>query len=280
MPGWLARNKEHVASLIPMRSPGCLTASDPRLALAPPTPRVVKMPEVLAREAFITRLDSVFSEEECANLISLADANGYSPALLNVGNGEQILAPEVRSSSRSIIDSEELAGKIWERVAAHAPDVWPLPEFVSTPMRRPVVALNERLRFLKYNVGEYFRQHGDGMYVRPNGERSYVTVLLYLNSGYEGGRTTFTNSEGQRFEIEPRAGTVVLHDHRILHESPPVKSGTKFIMRTDLMFTPAATSSWQSDRRAIGTGAVMRDLGHRDANIIRNDDDHDDDDLR
>jgi hypothetical protein len=40
---------------------------------------------------------------------------------------------------------------------------------------------NLRLRFLKYNPGEYFAPHMDGMYMRENGERSFVTIQLYLN---------------------------------------------------------------------------------------------------
>lgn len=42
--------------------------------------------------------------------------------------------------------------------------------------------LNERLRFLRYGGGDYFRPHFDGCYVTPDGkERSLFTIHLYLN---------------------------------------------------------------------------------------------------
>ena len=47
--------------------------------------------------------------------------------------------------------------------------------------------LNERLRFLRYEPGEKFEPHLDGSFVRTDGDkagdRSFVTVLLYLNTG-------------------------------------------------------------------------------------------------
>jgi hypothetical protein len=33
-----------------------------------------------------------------------------------------------------------------------------------------VAGLNERLRFLKYDVGDFFREHMDGCYTRPRWE--------------------------------------------------------------------------------------------------------------
>lgn len=45
-----------------------------------------------------------------------------------------------------------------------------------------VSRLNERLRFLRYEGGEFFRRHFDGSYVTGDGkERSLFTVHLYLN---------------------------------------------------------------------------------------------------
>ena len=37
------------------------------------------------------------------------------------------------------------------------------------------------MRFLHYKKGEYFKTHLDGVYVRDNGERSQLTLQLYLN---------------------------------------------------------------------------------------------------
>ena len=49
-----------------------------------------------------------------------------------------------------------------------------------------VSRLNERLRFLRYERGMYFREHCDGCYVTPDGrEMSWLTVHVYLNGGEE-----------------------------------------------------------------------------------------------
>ena len=59
------------------------------------------------RLAFI--LDNVLTEAECSDLIKITEDQGYEPALLNVGGGQQQLCPEVRNNLRCIIDSVEKA---------------------------------------------------------------------------------------------------------------------------------------------------------------------------
>ncbi|KAH3838648.1 hypothetical protein DPMN_112057 [Dreissena polymorpha] len=78
----------------------------------------------------------------------------------------------VRKSSRCIWDTVEEAYRIWERIKSFVPEMW---------RDRKVLGLNERLRFLRYDPGDYFQTHLDGAYVRDNGERSYITVQVYLN---------------------------------------------------------------------------------------------------
>ena len=63
---------------------------------------------------------------------------------------------------------------------------------------RKVITCNERLRFLRYYKGEFFALHQDGMYMRNNGERSYVTVLIYLNDDFKGGETTLVHLDNQK----------------------------------------------------------------------------------
>ena len=51
--------------------------------------------------------------------------------------------------------------------------------------------MNERLRFLKYTSGMYFKEHCDGCYVTPDGkEISFLTVHVYLNGEGEASGTT------------------------------------------------------------------------------------------
>ena len=175
-------------------------------------------------------LDNVLTEDECKALIEETEEKGYEAALLNVGNGRQVLDTTYRNSKRCIVDSEDKAGWLWDKIKDFIPDTW---------NSYPVVGLNERLRFLKYEGGEYFKAHMDGTYVRPDGsERSYITIQLYLNEGFEGGNTTFlsNHSELEDRGVVPKPGRILVFQHDILHEGSLLVKGTKYTMRTDIMY--------------------------------------------
>ena len=175
-------------------------------------------------------LDNVLSAAECEELIKETEDKGYEQALVNVGAGRQALISEVRNSRRCIIDSQEKAAWIWERIKNFVPQTW---------ASRPVVGLNERLRFLKYCPGEYFKPHMDGSFWRPDGiERSFITIQLYLNEGFKGGNTTFMSNHdaSEDVGVVPKIGRILVFQHDILHEGSLLVEGTKYTMRTDIMF--------------------------------------------
>ena len=106
-----------------------------------------------------------------------------------------------------------------------------------------VSCLNERLSFLKYLPGEYFKPHEDGYYIRPdNSEISYITVQIYLNDLKEedGGATTFIkdtyNKIYQDYSVIPKVGRVLLFEHELEHEGSILKNGLKYCIRTDVMY--------------------------------------------
>jgi len=85
------------------------------------------------------------------------------------------------------------------------------------------------------------------MYETPDRtERSYFTLHLYLNDAVlstgerqlEGGATTFFNGRmNQRIDVEPKAGRVLLFQHRyLIHSGDDVVKGTKYTLRTDIMY--------------------------------------------
>lgn len=194
---------------------------------------------------------SCFSPEECEELVALSEEGGFEDALVNVGGGRQMLIPEVRKSSRHIRDDALLADKIWQRIKHLVPD--------TLHGRRPV-GLNERLRFLRYDEGDYFAEHMDGVYQRPSThptnplDSSMLTFLLYLNEGFEGGALgmSFEDSDGHQkaVNIVPRTGLVVVHDHRILHEARLMKSGRRYCIRSDIMFEAEHARRGHMRRRA------------------------------
>ena len=194
----------------------------------------------------------VFSPEECQQIISHSETQGtYEAALVNVGGGQQISALDYRNSSRAIIDDATASLEIWKRIK----DVVDLTAVGGSEDWRPV-GLNERLRYLRYDAGQYFKPHMDGCYECPQtGRRSFVTLQLYLNNGlgvdFTGGATTFISDElalndppqsMRSKEIftpcNPEAGMVLVFQHRLYHEGTAVDSGRKYAIRTDVMYEP------------------------------------------
>ncbi|KAM9942967.1 hypothetical protein ACTFIT_006362 [Dictyostelium discoideum] len=178
---------------------------------------------------FAITIDDVFTEEECKEWIDLTEKTGYEPALVNIGYGQQQLMTDIRNNDRCIIDSVEMADKIYQRVKKFIPHTF--------NQKWEVVSLNERLRFLRYYVGQEFKKHQDGNYKRNNGETSFITLQLYLNNVEEGGSTKFFLKSGQNeIEIIPKPGKVLLFQHNIWHQGSPVTKGVKYVIRTDVMY--------------------------------------------
>jgi len=169
---------------------------------------------------FAVIVDGLFTPEECSSYIRLAEGeNGFMPAGLNTGTS-QVLYKEVRDCGRWINDDPDLAAAFFERLKAYLPEVAP-----ESP-KYHLVGLNERLRFLKYTGGQYFKRHYDGSYARPDwSEESFVTVQIYLNEGFGGGHTTFFNRAGPIGSVEPKVGRVLIFEHEILHEGSTVTDG-------------------------------------------------------
>ncbi|KXS18900.1 hypothetical protein M427DRAFT_29357 [Gonapodya prolifera JEL478] len=181
-------------------------------------------------------VDNLVTPQECMALIQNTERLGYSAALLNVGGGLQLLATDVRKSSRRVVDSQPLASALFQRVASYVPAI----------PGRNIVGLNERLRFLRYDKGDTFRPHKDGNYVRPDGsEHSHLTLQLYLNDDFTGGATTMWFDDrvkkatpGERQDgVVPVTGRIAIFDHAILHEGAIVDQGIKYSMRTDIMYS-------------------------------------------
>lgn len=190
-----------------------------------------EVPARATNELYAVEVRGVLTRRECDALIAATEARGYEPALLNRGFGRQELVPSTRRGDRRIVDDARLARLLFERVRPFAPEV---------VGAYRLVGLNERLRFLKYAPGDYFRRHRDGCYERADGtgERSFLTLLLYLNDEYDGGFTTLFNHEHEETRVAPEPGLVLLHDHALLHESPDLKLGLKYAIRTDVMYAP------------------------------------------
>src|SRR5262249_38333385 len=130
---------------------------------------------------------------------------------------------DVRNNTRVMIDDANLAQLVWERARVSVP---------TSLAGHRAVGVNERFRFYRYDPGQTFRWHRDGYFKRPNGERSGLTLMVYLNGEFEGGETRFADAV-----IKPVKGMALFFVHQLLHEGAEVTSGRKYVMRTDVMYS-------------------------------------------
>jgi len=176
----------------------------------------------------IFTVSGVCEATECAALVRLADGIGWDAAPITVGPGRFVMAPDIRNNTRVILDDPDRAAALWRRLAP----------FVPARAGWMAVGLNERLRFYRYEPGQYFFWHRDGAFVRDDQERSFLTVMLYLADGLGGGMTEFDTRAGE-FQVAPRAGTALVFEHSLRHQGAPVERGVKLVLRTDVMFRRA-----------------------------------------
>ena len=95
-----------------------------------------------------------------------AERKGYETAVINGPGGIAYYAPEERKGSRCIIDDETISNEIFRRISKYLPKKQILAP--STRIEKesvcPIVGVNERLRFLKYQTGDCFKPHLDGWF--------------------------------------------------------------------------------------------------------------------
>ena len=80
----------------------------------------------------------------------------------------------------------------------------------------------------RYPSGASVASHADA--ATAIGDRqSQLTLVVYLNDGFEGGFTSFPELG---LEVEPKAGAALMFAHGLIHDGSKVESGTKYILRT------------------------------------------------
>ena len=86
---------------------------------------------------------------------------------------------------------------------------------------------------MRYREGGYYIKHADNQNMDLK-TRTWskvidrdLSMLIYLNDGYEGGELSFYKLN---YQIRPRAGAVVVFpsDHRFLHQAETVKKGIRY----------------------------------------------------
>ncbi|KAJ7243182.1 hypothetical protein B0H12DRAFT_837706 [Mycena haematopus] len=201
-------------------------------------------------------LDSLFSEPELSTFLAEAEASGpWEVAQVNAGQ-YAYTDTSYRNGERLIYDSFKLSESIFEKVRPHLADIEEIEQTTyingveKAIQKWRMVRLNERLRFLRYPKGGYFRGHCDGTYVdQKTNQRTFYTLQFYLPSDASGSKESFVPASGgsTRFTIrgEPRKyadveavpGRVLVFQHTDLwHTGEEVTGGVKCTVRSDILY--------------------------------------------
>lgn len=169
-------------------------------------------------------IEGFLGPAECAALIDVAEGHGFDAAAVRTTSGPQMMK-NVRNNDRVIVDAPQWVSVLWRRLSS-----------ISLPVLdgEEPAGLPAGLRFYRYGAGQRFKMHKDGPWTEA-GLTSKLTFLIYLNEGFEGGATGFRD-----FEVRPAEGAALLFIHDTWHEGEPVLSGTKYVLRSDVLYRPAS----------------------------------------
>ncbi|EJF66004.1 hypothetical protein DICSQDRAFT_177393 [Dichomitus squalens LYAD-421 SS1] len=214
----------------------------PQFNFPPIAPKEELQCRVLIEDQILL-IDDFFSPEECKTYVKFID-----------GLPLELTPPKKkgeadRVNQRISIPSIDFAQKLYAVLAPHLPE-FPYPAWVKKPAgatARAAHSCNSNIRLYKYTTGQYFGPHyDDSVRDTETGAKSEWTLLIYLTGaqdGVEGGETVFYKEQrgrpGQAIVPPLTRGQALLHRHGqdcLLHEGSPVKKGSKYVLRSDLMF--------------------------------------------
>ncbi|HEU0203578.1 MAG TPA: 2OG-Fe(II) oxygenase [Burkholderiaceae bacterium] len=187
------------------------------------------------------------SRRECAALIAAAERRGLRAA-------ESDYPPSYRNNDRQVVDDPVLARRLFARLQGRVPQSIVEKQSGAPATTWRLEGLNERIRLCRYRAGQQFGIHQDGVHHRGRDCRSKLTLMIYLTDAadFEGGDTLFyaagpaVPAEGDDLvtpvvaRVRPRAGSLIVFDHRIWHAGAVVTRGVKHILRSDLIYRRAA----------------------------------------
>lgn len=97
-----------------------------------------------------------------------------------------------------------------------------------------LVGANPRLRLYRYQPGQRHGAHWDSEVELEGGAvRSRLTLVVYLNDDFTGGQTRFPELDAT---VSAKPGRALLFQHRLLHEACVVERGSKYVLRTDVLY--------------------------------------------
>eukprot|EP00316_Scyphosphaera_apsteinii_P010015 CAMPEP_0119343922 /NCGR_PEP_ID=MMETSP1333-20130426/106705_1 /TAXON_ID=418940 /ORGANISM="Scyphosphaera apsteinii, Strain RCC1455" /LENGTH=248 /DNA_ID=CAMNT_0007356343 /DNA_START=18 /DNA_END=764 /DNA_ORIENTATION=+ len=232
-------------------------------------------------------VDGLLSSDECARLLSCAETHGF---------GFTNYEHSYRGNLRLTTTDTSLAEAVWARIQPLVPHTLTLrkPEceaesaafwwdhYPYAEGEWEAYGLNECWRLAKYRTGDRFLCHCDEAYVAssPEEERrlddvaqmSMISLNIYMNGGFENGRTRFflrddwwqqlepirddggeiryhakENGAAPDVTVVPAAGRCLLFQQPpgqcYYHDGEELGSGCKYLFRSDVMYRRKAEAS-------------------------------------
>lgn len=200
------------------------------------------------------QLLNVLSHQEAQRFIEATEALGY------LKDAAVSLPREIRHNDNVTWVTDETTDQIiWQRVAHLAS------QKLDIFHGKKPLGINARFRFYRYQCGDYFQFHTDGDWpgsrVKNNelitnaysDRYSQMTFLILLSEDFDGGATRFlVNADDpakparrgdniQEMDVRTPAGSVLcfphgMHPLHCVHSSETIRSGVKYIIRTDMLF--------------------------------------------
>ncbi|CAH0990910.1 hypothetical protein SIN8267_01011 [Sinobacterium norvegicum] len=200
------------------------------------------------------QLHNVLTKAECEQFITTTETLGYTD------DAAVSLPRSIRHNNNlTWVADDTTTDLIWQRCKNLFTDT--KNHFAG---KKPL-GINGRCRFYRYQQGDFFSTHTDGSWPGSriiDGELvsnayddrwSMYTFLIFLSDDYQGGHTQFlVNSENPELPARGRAsattvnvrtpaGSVLCFPHgthplHCLHGSEDISQGTKYIVRSDVLF--------------------------------------------
>lgn len=168
----------------------------------------------------IIEIKNFLSDTECDQLLI--------PRIQHFEKANSHYPEYYRNNDRYIEDAPDLANQLFLKFEKYS----------QNSHFSEMKALNERIRFCRYQQGQSFSTHQDGVYYPNESQASKYTFLLYLNDDFEGGMTEFFHTKTDTKPIKsilPRKGSLIIFDHRIWHKGSIIIDGDKYILRSDVI---------------------------------------------
>jgi predicted 2-oxoglutarate/Fe(II)-dependent dioxygenase YbiX len=200
------------------------------------------------------QLLNMLSPQECAQLIQVSEQLGYHK------DAAVSLPRAIRHNDNVVwVTDEQTDSIIWRRVAQLVER-----DLTISAAKKPL-GLNARFRFYRYSVGDFFKFHSDGAWPgsRVIDEQlvadaypdrfSMMTFLIFLNDDFAGGATRFLvnaddsgkparrDARVRQVDVRTSTGGALCFPHgahplHCIHSGEAVTRGTKYIIRTDILY--------------------------------------------